>query len=101
MAYSKYTTLVTGYATSPSLRPAHPNGIDCASDAQYAERARAYEAWGRENFKSVRRAGICSAQTCKNMAAKSGIKFGISAEAASFDGSGKARHKFKKIDCTV
>jgi hypothetical protein len=97
MAYSKYTTLVCGYTADPALAPKHPNRATCISDADYAEQARAAQAWSDAHYKSTRRAGRCSAETCKKMAAKIGITHGAKAEAASFDSSGKGRHSFVKI----
>ena len=59
MAYSKFTTLITGFSADPATRPVFPNRAACASDAEYSELASAYEAWGKVNYKSTRRAGVC------------------------------------------
>lgn len=98
MAYSKFTTSVSGYSADPALRPAFPNRADCASDDAYAEAASAWDAWGKTHWKSTRRAGICKPATCRAMAEKLGLTHSVTATASSFDGSGKGRHVHKPID---
>ena len=97
MAYSKFTTLITGFSADPATRPAFPNRAACASDAEYSELANAYESWGKINYKNTRRAGVCKAATVLKAAEKLGITHNLKAEATSFDGSGKARHAFRSI----
>ena len=97
MAYSKFITLITGFTSDPRTRPAFPNRAACATDLEYSELANAYEAWGKVNYKSTRRAGVCKATTVLKAAEKLGITYNLKAEAASFDGSGKGRHAFRSI----
>lgn len=97
MSYSKYTTLVSGYTADPAGRPAFPNRAECSSDEEYAQAARANEAWSKKHFQSTRRAGICKPETCLKMAAKLGLTHNIKAEAASFDQSGKGRNSLRRI----
>jgi hypothetical protein len=97
MAYSKFTTLVSGYTADLASMPRYPNRAEMASDGEYNEAARAQAAWFKTHYKSIRRAGICKPETCRKMVEQLGLKDKISAKAASFDQSGKGRHSFVTI----
>ena len=97
MAYSKFTTLITGYSADPKTQPTFPDRSSCASDAEYSENLYTYKKWREANYKSTKRAGVCKSETVLKVAEKLGITHKLEAEAMSCDGSGKGRHIFQKI----
>lgn len=86
MSYTRYTTFVSGYNTAESM-----TDVERLDDAKRAE-------WMNAHFRQIKRTGICKPETVFKMAAKMGIVHKLSAEAVSFDQSGKGRHDKKIID---
>ncbi len=97
MSYSKYSTLVSGFNT-------HARVISALTGSTPEEQLKLLgdsEKFMRKHYVQVRRPGVLKPATIAKLAAKCGIVRGLSAEAASWDQSGKARHDIKKLQVTA
>jgi hypothetical protein len=93
MSYTKYSTLVSGFNT-------HALVISALTGSTPEEQLKLFadlEKFMAEHYVQIRRPGVLKPATIAKLAAKHGIVRGLSAEAASWDQSGKGRHDFKKL----
>ncbi len=88
MAYSKFTTFISGFNTCEVQAPLAA-GMTPEQQLQVTIDS---EAFMKAHFVQTRRAGQLKPETVRKIAAQMGIVRGLRAEAVSFDGSGKGRH---------
>ena len=93
MAYSKFTTFISGFNTTEARAPLTA-GMTPEQQLQFTIDS---EAFMKAHFIQTKRAGQLKPETVRKIAAKMGIVRGLSAEAVSFDGSGKGRHARRPI----
>ena len=93
MAYTRYTTFVSGFNTDE----ANPHHYAHLHGDAFAAVFEASEAWMKEHYIQIKHTGVCKPETVRKLAAQRGIVRGLKAEAVSFDQSGKGRHNIKTI----